>query len=179
MKFHLVEKSTRRASLFMMLFYILLVVLLAVFIYTLSGECPVKYMLGVGGAGYVILIWVFLGFVAGIFALIFSFAHVFVDEQGVRVSSGKLKIRNYSWEDVKRIEFCEIQCRNGAFPVVLISKKDQNNSVSRYNILGRMFTRNYFVFLFQWEAVQLLFKYARCPCHGLEVADKYEGATID
>ncbi len=30
MKFHLVEKSTRRASLFMMLFYILLVVLLAV-----------------------------------------------------------------------------------------------------------------------------------------------------
>lgn len=114
----------------MMLFYILLVVLLAVFIYTLSGECPVKYMLGVGGAGYVILIWVFLGFVAGIFALIFSFAHVFVDEQGVRVSSGKLKIRNYSWEDVKRIEFCEIQCRNGAFPVVLVSKKDQNNSVS-------------------------------------------------
>lgn len=56
MKFHLVEKSTRRASLLMMLFYILLVVLLAVFIYTLSGECPVKYMLGVGGAGYVILI---------------------------------------------------------------------------------------------------------------------------
>ena len=103
-------------------------------------------MLGVGGAEYVILIWVFLGFVAGIFALIFSFAHVFVDEQGVRVSSGKLKIRNYSWEDVKRIEFCEIQCRNGAFPVVLISKKDQNNSVSRYNMLGRMFTRNYFVF---------------------------------
>ena len=93
------------------------------------------------------MIWLFLGFVAGIFALIFSFAYVFVDEQGVRVSSGKLKIRNYSWEDVKRIELCEIQCRNGAFPVVLISKKDQNNSVSRYNMLGRMFTGNYFVFL--------------------------------
>ena len=40
MKIHLVEKSTRMASLFMMLFYILLVVLLAVFIYTLSGSVP-------------------------------------------------------------------------------------------------------------------------------------------
>lgn len=178
MKFHLVEKYTRRVSLFMMLFYTLIVVLFAVFIFTASGECPFKYMLGVGWAGYVILLWTFLGFVAGIFALIFAFAHVYIDEQGVRVCSGKLKIRNYSWEDVKRIELCELQGRYW-YPVVVISKKDQANNVTRYGLIGRMFTRNYFVFLFQWEAVQLLFKYAQCCIHGLEIADKYEGFTID
>ena len=178
MKFHLVEKFTRMVSLSMMLFYSLLVVLFAVFIYTLSGECPVKYMIGVGWAGYIILLWTFLGFVVGILALIFSFAHVYIDEQGIRVSSGKLKIRNYRWEDVKRIEFCELQGRY-CYPVVVISKKDQANNVTRYRLIGRMFARYYFIFVFQWEAVQLLFKYAQCPFHGLEVADKYEDFTIN
>lgn len=125
MKLPLTDKGSLKLVIF--LFCLATVALIGFILIFQLGfkKCFIVAMWDIGWPGYVFLSWIFILYPLAIMEFRLCFSYITIDEQGVKQRLGKLTIRNYSWEDIKRLEIWIYVQGRLANPYIIFSKTDK------------------------------------------------------
>lgn len=167
MKLPLLDKGSLKINIFFVCFAMVVLIGFILFIQLGFGKCFIVAMWEMGWAGYWILSWIFIFYPLGILEFSVCFSQITIDEQGVRHCFGKLTLRNYSWDDIKRLEIWIFGKGKLANPCIIFSKTEKPHFLLMHNI-NDWFLRKHLVCLYKEGALELLQKYAKCPIYGLE-----------
>lgn len=170
MKLPLGDKTSLKTNIFFACLSTISIIGLILLIQFITGECFVVAMWDIGWAGYWILSWIFIFYPLGILEFSVCFSQITIDEQGVKECLGKIKLRKYSWEDIKRLEIWIYGQGRFANPYIIFGKTEKLNFLLRHNI-NIVYIRKHIVCLYKEGALELLQKYAQCPIYGLEKLD--------
>ncbi len=173
MKLPLGDKGSLKAITFLFCVATLSVIGLILLFQLGFGECFLVAIWSIGWARYYVLSMIFIVYPLAVVEYMLCFSHVTIDEQGVKQCLGKLTIRSYSWEDIKRLEIWIYGQGRLANPYIIFSKTDKPNFFLRHNI-NLAYIRKHLVCLYKEGALELLQKYAHCPIYGLEKLENEE-----
>lgn len=134
MKLPLTDKGSLKLVIF--LFCLATVALIGFILIFQLGfrKCFIVAMWDIGWPGYVFLSWIFILYPLAIMEFRLCFSYITMDEQGVRQCLGKLTIRNYSWEDIKRLEIWIYGQGRLANPYIIFSKTEKPHFLLMHNI---------------------------------------------
>lgn len=170
MKLPLTDKGSLKLVIFVFCVATVAVIGFALLFQLGSGKCFIVAMWDIGWPGYCFLFVIFIAYPLAILEFSICFSCVTIDEQGVKECLGKITLRNYSWEDIKRLEIWIYGKKKLAKPYIIFSKTETPNFLLRHNI-NLAYIRKHLVCLYKEGALELLQKYAQCPIYGLEKLD--------
>lgn len=173
MKLPLSDKGSLKINIFFACFAIAMLIIIILLFQLGFRKCFIVAMWDIGWPGYWLLSMIFIVYPLGITVFFLLFSHVTIDEHGVKQRLGKLTIRNYSWEDIKRLEIWIYGQGRLANPYIIFSKTNKPNFFLRHNI-DLAYIRKHIVCLYKEGAWTLLQKYAHCPIYGLEKLENEE-----
>lgn len=167
MKLPLLDKGSLKINIFFACIATVGLIVLIILFQLGTEKCFVVAMWEMGWVGYWYLFLIFILYPWGMIQLILSFSPITIDEQGVRHCFGKLTLRNYSWDDIKRLEIWRFGQGRFENPFIIFSRTEKPNFLLRHNI-NIVYIRKHIVCLCKEGALELLQKYAKCPIYGLE-----------
>ncbi len=170
MKLPLLDKGSLKINIFFACVATLSIIGLILLFQLGFDECFLVAIWSIGWPRYYVLSMIFIVYPAGVFQFVIFFSHVIVNEHGVKQRLGKITLRNYSWEDIKRLEIWIFGQGRLANPCIIFSKTKKPHFFLMHN-RNDWFLRKHLVCLYKEGALELLQKYAHCPIYGLEKLD--------
>lgn len=167
MKLPLGDKSSVKINIFIACFAIVVLIGFILLIQFVTDKCFIVALWEIGWGGYWFLFIIFIVYPIGILEFMLFFSHITIGEQGVKQCLGKLTLRNYSWDDIKRLEIWVYGAGKLANPYIIFSKTEKPNFFLSHNI-NLAYIRKHIVCLYKEGALELLQKYAKCPIYGIE-----------
>ncbi|MDE7454383.1 MAG: hypothetical protein K2M64_00970 [Clostridia bacterium] len=95
-------------------------------------------------------------FVVIIICMIIECASVTIDEQGITMRNGKLVLKHFTWEQVKRIEKVDAIKRNDV--LIILNRKKESSAFRRGSFYALSVGRHYIALDFSKDAVKALRK---------------------
>ena len=170
MKLPLGDKGSVTINTFIACFAIVVLIGFILLVQFVTDKCFIVALWEIGWGGYWFLFIIFIVYPIGILEFMLFFLHITIGEQGVKQCLGKLTLRNYSWDDIKRLEIWRFGQGRFENPYIIFSKTEKQNFLLRHNI-NIVYIRKHIVGLYKEGALELLQKYAKCPIYGLEKLD--------